>query len=181
MLDSTISAQIASETAKYVVEIATPSPTIINLSLPPTDSLATTLAAWAGASVSLLLLAFEIYKYVTDRPHLKITLSYEQEIVGVDSTGQTRNLAPKSTFWTVHIVNDGSKKITITRIGFEAKKGKDIILTASYEGPVEKFELEQGQDRTFTIDYKLIDPKKIKFVSVADTAGKNHKKRVIPS
>ena len=140
---------------------------------------ATDYAAWAGFILSLSLGIFELWKYWNDKPKLKITARYDQEIMAIDSYGRMTNEASGKTFWTLDVANTGNKNIIITSIAFSQKDTKKMsMLTKDYTGQINRYTLIPGDNHSYTIPDELLDPKKIIEVQLHDATGKIYKKRI---
>ena len=152
-------------------------PIIVTLANLPAN--ATDYAAWAGFILSLSLGIFELWKYWNDKPKLKITARYDQEIMAIDSYGRMTNEASGKTFWTLDVANTGNKNIIITSIAFSQKDTKKMsMLTKDYTGQINRYTLIPGDNHSYTIPDELLDPKKIIEVQLHDATGKIYKKRI---
>jgi len=140
---------------------------------------ATDYAAWAGFVLSLLLAIFELWKFLNDKPKLKITARYNQEIMAFNEYGDITNRATGKTFWTVDVANTGSKSLIITSISFARRDTKKMsMLTKDYSGHIKKYTLISGDNHSYTISDELLDPKKVIEVQIFDATGKIYKKKL---
>jgi len=139
----------------------------------------TVFAAWFGAIVSFLLFVFEIYKYRNDKGRLSFRIGYNMQVMG-NHFGNLVNLSQASSFWSITIANTGSRDIVFNQLSFEnkSKDGMDWIMASDYNGQINIFTLKPGESHNFTIDYKTVDPHKVKRVVVMDAVGKLYKKTV---
>lgn len=135
--------------------------------------------AWYGAILSTIVFLFEVFKFLKDRPALKIAYKTNQQIVADDGTGKFVNVEKGTDFWTVSVANTGTKDVIVTQVGVEWKeKSGGAVLTKDYSGHVQRFTLVPGDSRTFTISEKLIDHTKVKKFWAKDGTGNEYKKRI---
>lgn len=138
---------------------------------------ATDYAAWAGFILSLLLGAFEFWKYWNDKAKLKITYRFNQEIMKMNEYGQLINEPSGKVFWTVDVANVGSKNIIITSIAFARTDTKKMsILTKDLSGIIRRYTIAPGDNHSYTISNELLDPTKVKEAQIFDATGIVYKK-----
>lgn len=154
-------------------------PLIVNVPTPSNPTTLTDLAAWFGAIVSLLLVAFEIYKYWNDKGKLKITYRFNLEIIGRTLAGDFRKMAEGKTFWSIDIANIGTKNIIVTTLTIARTDTKKFyMITKDFGGDIPRFTLIPGDNHSYSISNEMIDPKKVKEILITDAVGKTYKKKV---
>ncbi len=169
----------ASTISAILSPITTPSAQPVIVQIPQMNATSTDYVAWAGFLLSLALGAFELWKYWNDKPKLKITFRFNQEIMGLTGDGRISNMETGKTFWSVDVANIGSKNIIITAIEFtRTDTTKTGILTKDYSGPINRYTLIPGDNHSYTIGNDLIDPKKAMAVFIKDATGKLYKKKI---
>lgn len=140
----------------------------------------TTIAAWVGAIGTSVLTLFEIYKHLSNKAKLKITVSHGLEIIGSTKQGKMVNLHPDKTFWTVYVVNTGNKKVTITQMSIN-RNDTDVIsmLTEDFHGRIKTYTLKPGsKGHDYTIPEGLIPYKNVDSVVLMDSTQKVYKKSI---
>lgn len=169
-----------SSTSAIISSTITPTAQAVIVQIPQTNASSTDYVAWAGFLLSIVLGVFELWKYVNDKPKLKITFRFNQQIMGLDAYGRTTDVETGKTFWTVDVANTGTKNIIITSIEFSRTDTKKFsILTKDYSGPINRYTLIPGDNHSYTIGDDLIDPKKANNVFIRDATGKVFKKRIV--
>lgn len=154
-------------------------PLTVNVTTPFNPTTPTDFAAWFGAIVSLLLIAFEIYKYWNDKGKLKITYRFNQEIIGRTFAGDFRKMAEGKTFWSIDIANVGSKNIIVTTLSLtHIDTKKFYMITKDFNGDIPRFTLIPGDNHSYTISNEMLDPKKVKGVFISDAVGNIYRKKV---
>ena len=156
--------------------IPTVQPIIVNV---PQPASATDFVAWAGFVLALLLGAFEIYKYINNKPKLKITTRYNQEIMKLNSYGDITKEASGKTFWSIDVANVGSKPVKIISLALNKKGTKKMyMVTKDFVGHVNPYVLVEGDSHSYTIPDEIMDPKTVPQVNIADATGKVYKQKV---
>jgi hypothetical protein len=136
--------------------------------------------AWYGAIIATISLGLNIYKIWKDRPHLKITIRKDYEIVGFDDSNKEVNLEPRKSFWLLSIANVSKYKLTIDQIGVEWKDKKGgAIVVKDYNGPIQTFALAPYTSRQFIFSEELLPLNKIKNVWIKDATGKIWRNKLI--
>lgn len=143
------------------------------------NELATTIAAWFGAFGTVGLTLFEVYKYLNDKPKLKISTRFNQELYTEYVDGKLEKDKVQGTVWTINLANNGSKAIIVTSVAVENHKGKNALITQDSVGNrINRYKLEPGDSTSLTISEKLLDSKNLKTVVVTSAVGKEYRERV---
>jgi hypothetical protein len=141
--------------------------------------LSTDIVAWLGLTLSILVAIFDVYKYISDKPKLKISVVYDQQIMAHNGYGELTDQETGKTFWTVNVANVGNKPIIITHISFlRSDTDKTSILTKDYFGTISRYTLIPGDGHTYTIPDELIPPNKTREIHVCDATGNIFKSKL---
>lgn len=131
------------------------------------SSMVTTIVAVYGAAVSTLVAAWNIFREVTNRGRLRVSVN----IAEMYQPGVGRIAADKLWY---KVTNVGRRPIHLTQIGGGLRNGKHFLITVPRQFPIK---LEPGE--TFddaSTDAKFLDgPDQIVFLGAWDTLGKIHK------
>jgi len=139
----------------------------------------TDIVAWSGLTLSVLIAIFDVYKYVNDKPKLKISTAYDKQIMAYNAYGDLTDKETGKTFWTVNVANVGNKPIILTDISFfRSDTNKTSILTKDYYGTINRYTLTPGDSHTYTIPDELIPSNKTKEIQVRDATGNIFKRKI---
>lgn len=157
-------------------------PTIqpIIVQVPQTNASSTDYVAWAGFLLALGLGFFELWKYHNDRPRLKITFRFNQEIVNELATGELVNNPEGRSVWSVDVANVGTRNIIITNCTFARSDSKKYFqLVADFNGRIPpRYTLAPGDSHTYTITDETVDQRKATQVILLDATGKSHSRKI---
>lgn len=139
----------------------------------------TTIAAWLGASGTVGLTLFEIFKYLKEKPSLKITCKFNREIYNQFIDGTLNKDQQLGTVWSIDLANNGTRTVIVTGVSVENHKGKDALITKDSIGhEIKRLKIEPGDSFSITISEKLLSSKNLKKVVVTSAIGKDYKKRI---
>jgi len=142
--------------------------------------IATIIAAWVGATGSIALTFFEIYKHLNNKAKVSFNVGSGFRIVGSTLEGKIVDMHPGKEFWSITVSNVGNKKVTITQITIQRNDMKKMsMLTHDFHGPVDTYTLNPGgKNHTYTITEELIPFKSTKAIYLMDSTGKVYKHKV---
>jgi len=139
----------------------------------------TDIVAWSGLTLSVLVTIFDVYKYLDDKPRLKISKVYDQQIMAHNGYGELTDQETGKTFWTVNVANVGTKPIIIMDISFfRSDTDKTSILTKDYFGTIDRYTLTPGDSHTYTVPNELIPSNKTREIRVRDATGNVFKSKL---
>lgn len=138
----------------------------------------TSIAAWFGAFGTVFLFFFEVYKYFKDKPIIKLSVRFNQQIYD-ELAGRLGRNKEIGDVWTVNIANTWKLPITVRSLAVENHKGKNALVTIdALKNPIRSIKLEPGSSFDVVISEEMLKPSKVKKVIVTSAVGTQYKKRI---